>query len=198
MNRIIIITVSFLLTACVPLPAKHEALNQPMSWQARRAQLIGVKQWQLNGALLIKTKEQGQAIHLVWQQQWPRYRYQINLFGPLGLGHILLTSNVEGVDIYENNKHYHSQNIEDLMRQSLGWHLPISNLYFWIRGVPAPHLKNNITFDVYHHIVYLQQQGWHIAYQQYTTADGIDLPCIIILRRNKLNIKFIINQWKFK
>ncbi len=198
-KTIVPIAVGFLLTACTTLPTKQKALNQHLDWQIRQAQLTHIKQWQLQGAVAVKTPQQSQAATFIWRQQWQRNRYQIHLFGPLGIGHVILISNPNDIVISEKGKRYQNRDAETLMQKILGWNVPVSNLYFWIRGLPAPYVKSKITFDAYHHIVHLQQQGWHIIYQCYTAATGsIDLPSIIILQREDLNIKFVISRWKLK
>jgi len=196
MKKIATLLCCLLLTGCVTIPAKRGALNQQLSWQSRQAQLSHLTRWQLNGAVAIETAQHGQSASLIWQQQLQHY--QIDLFGPLGAGHVILKSNKQGVTLTSNGKHYQSHTAEALMQQILGWHLPVSNLYFWVRGLPAPRLKYKIKFDAYHHIIELQQQGWHIFYQQYTEVDGIDLPSKLTLQSDNLKVKFIISRWQLK
>ena len=197
MKKITILLCCLLLTACITtMPAKRTALNQYLSWQKRQIALKSIEQWQINGAIAIKTKTQGQTASLVWQQHLRNY--QVDLFGPLGAGHVILKRDTQGVSLLANGKHYQSQTVERLMQKILGWHLPVSNLYFWIRGLPAPTLKSKIKFDPYHHIIQLQQQGWNIFYQQYTAVKGVDLPSKLILQNNNLKIKFIINRWQLE
>ena len=177
------------------MPAQQKALNQDLSWQTRQQQLHKVTHWQLNGAIAIKTPRQGQTASIVWQQYQAQH-YQIDLFGPLGVGHLILKGNTGQVTLNTNGQQYQSATAEELMQKILGWHVPVSNLYFWIRGLPAPHLKSHLSFDMYHHLAILRQQGWQIHYRQYTAINGIDLPSKLILQQQNMIIKFIISHWQ--
>ena len=175
------------------MPAKQRALNQHLSWATRKAQLQQITQWQLNGAVAIRTPHSGQSASLAWQQH--QYTYQIDVFGPLGAGRATLNGDADGVTLLDNGKRYQSPTTEILMQKILGWHIPVSNLYFWIRGLPAPHLKSISKFDAYHHLVQLKQQAWEITYQQYTGVNGIDLPRKLTLQAQNMKIKFVISNW---
>ena len=82
------------------------------------------------------------------------------------------------------------------MQQVLGWQLPVTNLYFWVRGLPAPNSSASTTFDPYHHLIELEQQGWQIQYERYTAIQGIDLPSKLRLKRGQLQVKIVISSWK--
>ena len=176
------------------MPAKQGALNQSLPWKTRKAQLQQITQWQLNGAVAIRTPHSGQSASLVWQQH--QHTYQIDVFGPLGAGRATLNGDANGVTLLDNGKRYQGPTAETLMQKLLGWHVPVSNLYFWIRGLPAPGLKSTHKFDAYHHLLQLKQQGWEITYQQYTGINGIDLPSKLTLQAQNMKIKFVISQWE--
>lgn len=82
------------------------------------------------------------------------------------------------------------------MQQQLGWHLPISNLYYWIRGLPNPNTKSIKIYDQNHLLVYLKQQGWEIHYAKYIlNKDGLYAPTRINLDNSELNILIIIKAF---
>lgn len=186
------------------MPAKTGALNHAMPWPTRQKRLQTIKHWQLNGAIAIKTSQQGQTASLAWQQQSPHV-YTISLYGPLGAGRITLTGTKNRVHLLADNKLHQAKTPEALMQQMLGWQLPVGNLYYWVRGLPAPGLQARLHFDRYHHISQLQQQGWLVTYQRYTSTGQFDLPSLLTLQRRTLNenhstepnltVKIVISQW---
>ncbi len=175
MKKYALILCFLVLSACATMPARQGALNQHLTWRMRQMQLRKVTHWRLTGAVAITTPQQSKTASLVWQQSYADH-YQVDLFGPLGTGHARLSSNTASVTLQANGQRYQSATAEGLMQKVLGWHVPVSHLYFWIRGLPAPSFKSRMTFDAYHHIINLQQQGWKIHYQQHTAVNGIDLP----------------------
>lgn len=192
---VVILILSFILTACATLPADQGALNQSMSWSSRKQQLQTITHWQLQGAIAIKTAQQGQTASLSWQQQH-NHRYHIDLYGPLGAGRVSLSGSASQVTLLADGKHYQANTPDALMQQILGWQLPVRNLYYWVRGIPAPTLPAKLTFDSFHHLSQLQQQGWHVHYQRYTSVHGVDLPSLLLLQRNDLQVKIVISRWQ--
>ena len=194
--RLITLCLCLLLTACATMPAKEGARNENLSWPQRQKQLNSITAWHLTGALAYHNAASGQSASVVWQQT--ARDYQINLFGPLGLGRVSLIGTLgQSVTLTRSGKQYTAHSPEALMQQQLGWHLPVTNLFYWIRGLPAPHLAKTIQFDDYHHISLLQQQGWTITYQRYTAIANLDLPSKLTLENNRLGAKIVISQWQF-
>jgi outer membrane lipoprotein LolB len=85
-----------------------------------------------------------------------------------------------------------------LFEQQLGSRLPVSSLYYWIRGLPVPGIEAQKQLDAFHRITVLSQQGWRIEYSRYSSINQIDLPSKMILNNSALNVKIIINQWQFE
>lgn len=193
-QRFLILFLCFLLTACATMPAKQAARNQNLTWPQRQAQLQTIKDWQLTGALAYRTPNGGQSASLVWHQA--QKKYQINVFGPLGVGRTNLQGILnKNVVLTRDGKTFTARTPEVLMQQQLGWHLPISNLYYWVRGLPAPDITKSIQFDEFHHITNLIQQGWTISYERYTAVNGIDLPSKFTLQHGNLIVKVVISKW---
>jgi outer membrane lipoprotein LolB len=82
------------------------------------------------------------------------------------------------------------------MQENLGWSVPVKNYYYWVRGIPAPHLPYQKTMDRYHHIQTLSQQGWRIDYLSYQSYQGIDIPRKIRLRYGKLTLLWVTQLWQ--
>jgi outer membrane lipoprotein LolB len=176
------------------MPAKEDARNENLTWAQRQAALNTVKDWHISGAMAYRTPHGGQSASLTWQQT--EQQYQINLFGPLGVGRVNLVGILgKNVVLTREGKQFEARTPEALMQQQLGWHLPISNLHYWVRGIPAPGITKNIEFDDFHHIATLLQQGWVIHYERYTAVNGIDLPSKFTLQHDNLSVKVVISKW---
>jgi outer membrane lipoprotein LolB len=195
MKYLFLLLLSLLLTGCATLPSDQAPLNQSMSWEARKTQLQTVQTWKLEGAMAIKTPQGGQTANLAWTQSSAQ-SYEINLFGPLGAGRISLLGQPNEVTLQANGKTQTADSPELLMQDMLGWQLPVSHAYVWIRGLPATQSHAVLTFDAYHHLNTLQQNGWTIRYLQFTNVNGIDLPSKIIFERSPLLMVVVIHSWE--
>jgi outer membrane lipoprotein LolB len=197
-QRLLILIFCFLLTACATMPAKKEARNENLTWPQRQAHLQTIHSWQITGAMAYHTPQGGQSASLVWQQteEQSQHNYQISLFGPLGVGRVSLVGTLgKNVILTRDGKTFTAHTPEMLMQQQLGWHLPISNLYYWVRGLPAPGIAKKIEFDPFHHVTTLVQQGWTIHYERYTAVNDLDLPSKFTLQHGSLTVKVVINKW---
>ena len=81
------------------------------------------------------------------------------------------------------------------MQQQLGWRLPLSNLFYWMRGLPAPG-NYQADFDRYGHLTLLSQMGWQVHYANYVSVGSVDLPQILELTQAELYVKIVIKRWK--
>jgi|GEM_PF-167116 len=186
-----------LLTACATTqPASKPANNQTMTWQQRQHQLARVHTWRLSGALAMRLPHRAFSASLNWQQKSSR-NYLINLFGPLGVGAVRITGTSRLVTLKESNgKTYQARSAQTLMQKNLGWAIPVNNLYFWVRGLPAPGASSHLTFDRYHHLTQLRQSGWRIRFSSYTAKGSYDLPNKIQFSSHNLSGTLIISRWQ--
>lgn len=164
------------------------------SWQAHHEQLTQITHWTLQGSISIQHQQKTDIASLSWTQQ--QDQYQIGLYGPLSLGRITITGHANSVTLAQTNKKTVSAHTpEQLMQQQLGWQLPISNFYYWVRGIPAPTGSYHLEKDSQHQALYLSQQGWNIHYIDYSLIRGIALPRKIELSNPQLKIKIVIRSW---
>lgn len=165
--------------------------NKPL--KQRQVLVSNQQSWNINGAVGIQQNGKAQIGTFTWQQN--RNNYLINIYGPLNFGRIAIQGMPGRVTIFKPNGTYSARTPEELMRQQLGWYLPISNMFFWVRGLPAPGPITRQTQDNYGHLVYLQQQGWTIQFQEFTSQNNVDLPRKIIFDNQRLRVKMVIKNW---
>ncbi len=196
-GHIITLATACLLTACATTtPVQAPPQDKKLTWETRSHQLASIQSWQLNGAMSVVTPKQAGSAQVQWQQKGPN-NYQMDLYGPVGMGSVKLTGHPGQVILrMANGKTTSANNPEILLQQQLGWDVPVSNLYYWVRGLPAPGSPSNKQWDAYHHITSLQQQGWNIQYKQYTNVSGIDLPKRVFMNNGPVKVRMAINQWQ--
>ena len=194
-NHLILVGYLLLLSGCITMPASQAPHNVSMSWPDRAQQLSKMNHWHIKGAMGIQTKDEASSASFDWQQD--QENYQIRLFGPLGAGAIDLAGGPELATLKTSDGQQHTAaSAEKLLLDETGWQLPISNLYYWIRGLPLPKMKAQIEFDEFNHISNMKQQGWSIKYLNYTAHKGIDLPSKLTIENIDLKVKIIISRWQ--
>ncbi|MBU0455842.1 MAG: lipoprotein insertase outer membrane protein LolB [Pseudomonadota bacterium] len=190
-----IFIVFFILSGCATLPSSSAPHNVYMSWQTRIRQLNTIQKWQLQGAMAISTTQQSATAELNWRQL-SAVRYQINLFGPIGIGSAEIKGNSQIVVLKTGRgERYQSKTPERLVYKALGWNLPVSSLFYWIRGLPVPNVPAQQRFDAYQHLSILNQQGWSIRYLRYTGVRKFDLPSLMQLQKSGVALKIVIKTW---
>jgi outer membrane lipoprotein LolB len=184
------------LTSCATVPSAKLAApqNQTISFENRANTLSHIENWNLKGAIAIRTPKDAVSANWQWQQK-ADHTYVISLFGPLGTNSLQLTGSPNHVLLETSDgKKISADSAESLLKQQ-GYHLPVSYLYYWIRGLPVPGIPAQKSFDASNHLTTLIQQGWRVEYPRYISVNQIDLPGKIILTHIELNVKIIVNQW---
>ncbi len=186
-----------MLSSCATTSHLEAPLNQTVSWAVRAQALSHIQSWDLTGVMAIRMNQESWTANWQWRQEAPRH-YVISFIGPLGVGALTLTGSTHRVllETSDGKKQTASQP-EALLAEYLGWQLPVSNLYYWIRGLPAPGIPFNMEWDSYSHLSRLVQQGWVIEYLHYTSLHHLDIPSKMSLKHRMLGIKIIITQWVF-
>jgi outer membrane lipoprotein LolB len=129
-----------------------------------------------------------------WIQHGPN-AYQIRLMGPLGSGTVLIDQKGNTITFQDGAKKITSHNADELLAQQTGIKLPVNNLYYWVRGLPAPGPVVAEQRDQNNHLAQLKQSGYTINFAKYTSIKGLDLPALIHLEGNGVMIKVVIQNW---
>lgn len=174
--------------SAVPLGKQH------LPWAERQAQLAKLHNWSTQGGVAIQGDQKGWNASFDWEQRYNNYALQV--FGPLGINRIELAGSPGNATLTTPDKTYTSNSPEALLRQQLGWTLPVSNLNFWLRGLPAPNSPARRVLDSNNHLARLYQDGWELNYSRYASIEGIDLPDRIVLSNPRWQVRMVIHQWQ--
>lgn len=186
-----------LLSSCVSLKVPsgpndfgHERMEQ------RQARLLKINTFYARGAFsLVQSGEKPILANYTWQQSG-QSAYDIRVFSPLNLFNIQLIGQPDSVKLIRSSKESLQASSPDrLLKKSMGWNLPVRNLYYWIRGASAPG-ERSFTQDAFGHLAILKQNGWRIEYSHYTKQGAVDLPGKLILTRPNLRLSIVVKAWK--
>lgn len=175
-------------------PSEELPVNKVIPLEKRTIETATISSWEIQGAMAAKNKSKGWSATLNWVQNGPG-SYQIRLMGPLGGGAVVINKKGGAITFQDGAKRATSTNADELLLQQTGIRLPVNNLYYWVRGLPAPGNVQLKKHDQYNHLVQLSQNGYVINFTKYTSVKGIDLPSMIRLDGNGVMIKVVIKKW---
>ncbi|WP_166363876.1 lipoprotein insertase outer membrane protein LolB [Pseudomonas akapageensis] len=197
LRHVITFTLIALLAGCAAF-APREALEgkgNPQQWRDHKAQLSLLDGWQINGKVGIRAPKDSGSGTLFWLQR--QDYYDIRLSGPLGRGAARLTGRPGNVVLeVANQGRYEAPSPEDLLEEQLGWKLPVSNLVWWVRGLPAPDSKSRVTLDSDSRLSNLEQDGWSVEYLSYIEQKGYWLPERLKLHGRDLDVTLVVKDWQ--
>lgn len=164
----------------------------------RQAQLAKVTNWRVEGAFsLIESGQKPEIANYIWQE-YSRKNYRINISSALGLYQVDIHYQFHTVKLWKNGAQvFTAKTPEILMQKALGWSLPVTQLRYWIKGMPAKNAGRYVArYDAYGHLVMLSQDGWIINFSKYKTKENnIDLPGVITMQRPGFFVKIIETDW---
>ncbi len=194
-----------LLTACAPPKMAQEQPTDNLKKSPTSSELnlqkkptlaaSSVSSWEISGAMAARNSKKGWTAHVNWLQEGANH-YQIRLFGPLGGGTIIIEKKGAVITYADGPKKISSHSADQLLQQQTGIRLPVSNLYYWVRGLPAPGALGATHHDSNKQLMSLSQAGYTIQYANYTTVNNVSLPGKIMLQGHEATIKFVIKRWR--
>jgi outer membrane lipoprotein LolB len=167
--------VTLALSACVSAPPRPVVDDPDAAWQQRANDLYNIGGWEVKAKLAVKTHKRGGQATMLWHRD--RDVHNINLYGPLGSGRVILTRDQAGATLRDNKKRtYHAGTAEELLYRVAGWQVPFQSMRYWLLGVPRPDEEYELSVDEWGRLQTLRQSGWEVEFQEYKEYEGRELP----------------------
>ena len=183
MKKSLVVLLVTVLAGCATVGERPAAKDPQAAWHERQAQLLPLKDWRIQGRVSARTPDDGWQASLRWTRN--DLRHEMDLWGPLGRGHVRLTQDSSGAELRDaDNNSYRAKDGEQLLYERTGWWLPLGSLNFWVLGMPVPTARNTHTIDQWGRLKRLQQLGWDIDFVQYQREGNYELPSKLFIRRN--------------
>lgn len=152
-----------------------------------------VDRFELRGRVAVKLDGRGHSARMRWVHDVDSDA--IWLYSPVGSTIATLHANQEFATLVTSKKEtFRSGDVQSLMRDVLGWDLPLSGLKYWVLGRVDPGSPvEQIEWDEQQRIKRLVQEGWDIEFAGY--ADNGVLPALLVLRFDDLRMRLLIDRW---
>ncbi|MEW6445022.1 MAG: lipoprotein insertase outer membrane protein LolB [Pseudomonadota bacterium] len=195
-SRILALSAILLLGGCASLPpVEQDADPRKLDlWQAHQASLQTLRQWRAEGRAAILAQNSGGQIAFDWVQT--HGQQVLTLKTPLGQNAVQITQNPGGAVLVDQDGTLHEgANSEALLRETLGWSVPVAGMHAWLLGLPATS-DDAYSLDEHGRLKRLHSQGWRIEYQRYTVVDGKALPSKMEFTHMDLGLRLVIDRWR--
>jgi outer membrane lipoprotein LolB len=190
----LIIVVLLALAACAPERVR-ETPAAASAQQAREAQLNARTNWAISAHIGVSTGKDGGSGDLVWTQNGDRYEFTVH--APVTgrtwkLSGDARGATLEGVDPQPD----HDSDPERLLRERLGWDVPLANLGAWVRGMRAAG-ASRVDYDARNLPALIEQAGWKVEYRDWLAERDPPLPRKLFASRGNARVRVVIDNWKF-
>ena len=184
---------TLLLASCQTAPR----LAESTAWEAREAQLLALDHWQLLGRVNALYENESHTPRIRWQQN--EENYIIQLWGTLNAGATRIEGQPGFVTFEQGREVRTASSPEALILEHLGYELPVSQLEYWIKGLPTPDEQHQLEFGEFNEILSMQQSGWTLYYEDYRLFGEYSLPRRVEMSRAERNIRltFFGLNWTF-
>jgi outer membrane lipoprotein LolB len=184
MQRQLLVVLFLFFAGCASAP------RQP----AAPVDLAQLDSWQARGRLGVSGPENGGSGSFDWEQRGDRTEVQIR--GPVGVGSVRLQ--LRGSDLKletADGRKLESDDAWSELEARLGAQVPATSLRYWILGLAAPgeHRWHEPAADG---VVTLEQGGWRIDYQRYSTEPGARVPVKMSASNGTARVRIVVDRWR--
>lgn len=173
--------------------------RQPLSpvedFERYQRRLAAIDHWELRGKMNLRAPGDSQTVRIRWDNQGDNYA--IRLSGALGMGATWIRGNEQKVRLEQSGEEpVVAVSAEDLVYNQLGREIPINELRYWLRGLPAPSPRPKQTrFAPEGVLAYLEQSGWSLKFSDHHLVGSWNLPGKILASRDDLKLTLLVSEW---
>ena len=184
MRRTALMLCALMLSAC--------AIHTPrIENRVGNVNLADLENWHANGRLGVTSGDKGGSGSFVWDQQ--KDRSTVQLSGPVGVGSVRLDLQDGSVAVQTaDGQRFQAQRALEELRNRLGVDVPVQKLRYWIVGLaaPGPHRWVNANDTE------LEQDGWHILYEDFLQDAGVRLPTKLVASSGPARVRVLVDRWQ--
>ena len=183
-----------LLSGCKTVPVTEPGISGQAAYKNRADNIVGVSNWDLVGRISLDDGEEGGSGRLQWVVK--DAHSTLDFHGAMGRGAWHLEIEPAGATLrLADGSEYFADGVDDLVQQQIGWPIPVKALQWWVRGLAAPGAIEAQQLDEAGLLVSLEQFGWQIDFNRYTSGSGVELPVRLDARQNDYRVKLAISRW---
>jgi outer membrane lipoprotein LolB len=194
-----ILTLGFLslilLAACSRVPVRPAGESRDLAYE-QRAEVVGSwPEWGLSGKISLDDGEDGGSGRLNWSVR-PGVS-ELDFRAALGRGAWRLSIQPGMAILNEaNGDRRVAPDVNSLVRERIGWNVPVEALEWWVRGLAAPGPVDGRELDEAGLLTRLQQFGWNVEFGRYDSQAPAVMPRKLNATSRDYRVKLAISEWR--
>ena len=181
---VLFVSAIFSLTACSVAPIQQEIKYS----EIKNQHLYNLLQWHLLGRIAMTNEVDSWSAKIDWLHETDKD--VLNLSGPLGQGAVRIVLHSDSIMIDQGDGQVgFSKNVDEYVKQQLGFFVPLSALRFWVVGLNAPDMPFVSFEDGF------LQFSWNIQYHNFIQVGNDWMPRKISIKNNSAKLKLVVDQW---
>lgn len=194
---LLLLLLPVLLTACMSTVRIKADASLLRAQRAREHKLAHADHWQLQGRLGVSDGKHGGSGSFSWIQNGEQYTFVLR--APITGKSFRLRGGPDGAELDGLDQGpLQGRDAETLMRQALGWEVPLRDLRAWVLGVRAPHVPAQLSFGENHLPSLLHQDGWSVDYRQWDDTRQPPLPTRVYASKPPYKVRLSIDSWQLQ
>lgn len=183
------------LVGCAGAPRSRPGDALSLAAQAQREAVLGGQQrWQLQGRIALSMGDDGGSGRLVWQHDGGDFSIRVS--APVSRQSWRLSTHagwarLEGLDDGPRE----GPDARVLLRDSLGWDVPLAALSAWVRGMRADG-PAQVQFDDRGLPAVIEQQGWRVEFRGWSNDGPMPMPRRVFASRDEARVRLVIDAWQ--
>ncbi len=146
------------------------------------------------GKLALRTPSDSLSVRFRWQQTGEKY--DLELWGPFGQGRTRLVGDSRRMSVVDGEGQAILSGAPDqVIRQQIGWDLPLLSLVHWAQGQPGRSGGvTGVSLDADGRYLTFAQEDWQIRYLAYHGLNN--RPKTMALQTGDFRIKVAFSRWQ--
>ena len=182
------------LAACAPVRTRGTAAQ--ISAQSAREQRLGTQtQWGLQAHFAVSDGHDGGSGTLMWRQNGDEY--SLSLRAPITGKTAQLNGGPQGAVLTGLREGaIRGGDAQTLLADPFGWHMPVAELTYWVRGLRAPHSSSELNYGENGLPSLLLQDGWKVEYRDWYADRDPPLPRKVYASKPPYSVRVLIEAWQ--
>lgn len=190
----LLLVLAMLLGGCAA-PPHRTADSAALSQQLQREQALSQQQhWQLDGRVAIANGRDGGSGRVVWMQRPGWVSFELQAPVSRRSWRLVVERDQARLDGLEGGPRT-ADDAATLLREAIGWELPLDELGEWMRGARGPGAAL-IEFDAEGRPAVIEQGGWRIEYRGWQSAGTPPLPTRVFASRGDQRVRMVVDRWQ--
>ncbi|MEO6968318.1 MAG: lipoprotein insertase outer membrane protein LolB [Rhodanobacteraceae bacterium] len=182
------------LAACAPVRTRGTAA-QLAAQTARESEIWAQTRWTLDAHFAVSDGHDGGSGNLSWQQDGDNYLFVLR--APVTGKTVRLQGGPGGAVLSGLRElPIRGDDAESLLATEFGWHIPVTQLAYWVRGLRAPGGAARLSFGANGLLSLLSQDGWNVEYRDWYAERKPPLPRKVYASKPPYSVRVLIESWQ--